>query len=124
MTLIALADIDAEFGSAEINQLGVRDADAIVRAQDWAESVAADYLNAAGITVTSPTPKELIGYVCDLIRWRLYDDAVTETVKLRYDAAIAWFTALVTGKIKPPWADSTTGGIAWSTPDPIFTLYA
>lgn len=122
--LVTTADLDAEFGADEMAQLGVRDADAIVRAQDWAEAVTADYLNAAGVTVPTPTPKELIGYVCDLIRWRLYDDAITEVVKMRYDSAIAWFNALVTGRIKPTWAIlEQSGGIAWSTPELIFTRY-
>lgn len=124
MSLVTTSDLDAEFGSAEMTQLGYRDADAIVRAQDWAETVAQGYLNAASIKIPTPTPKELIGYVCDLIRWRLYDDAVTDVVKLRYDAAIRWFNDLVTGRIQPPWvADVTSFGIAWSEPETVFTLY-
>ncbi len=121
MALVTTANLDAEFGATEMTQLGIRDADAIIRAQDWAEGVALAYLNAAAITVPTPTPNELVGYVCDLIRWRLYDDAITEVVKLRYDAAIAWFNALVAGRIKPTWAEVTTGGMAWSEPELTFT---
>lgn len=124
MSLITAEQLDAEFGAREISLLGSRDFDAISRAQDWAEAVAEGFLNAAALTVPVPTPSELVGYICDLIRWRLYDDAITETVKLRYDAAMAWFGALAAGRIKPVWATPiATVGIAWSEPDEYFTRY-
>ncbi len=115
---VTTADLDAEFGSVEMEQLLSRDDFAVDRAVEWGEGVANDYLNAAGVLVPVPTPKELVGYICDLARWRLYDDQITETVKLRYDAAIAWFTALVAGRIKPLWAITSSQGssMAYSTP--------
>jgi phage gp36-like protein len=117
MSLVTLEHLEGEFGVNEMDLLATRDDNAVVRAQLWAEGVAAGYINAAQLTVPTPTPNELVGYVCDLIRWRLYDDAVTETVKLRYEAAIQWFNALVSGRLAPVWAVSTqTGGISYSTP--------
>jgi len=118
MSLITEANLEAEFGAAEMDLLASRDLNAVTRATEWAEAVANGYLNAAGLLVPTPTPNELVGYVCDLIRWRLYDDAVTEVVKLRYEAALQWFNGLVSGRIRPPWGVpvSGAGGIGYSTP--------
>lgn len=116
MSLVTTANLEAEFGATEVDLLASRDFDAIARAQDWAEAVAYGYLNAASLIVPTPTPSELVGYICDLIRWRLYDDAVTEVVKLRYEAAIQWFNSLVAGRIRPPWGVPPVTGIAYTTP--------
>lgn len=120
---VTTSDLDAEFGAGEMARLMRRDDFSIDVAVDWAEGLALGYLNAAGIVVPSPTPRELVGNVCDLIRWRLYDDAITETVQARYEAAIGWFGKLVTGAIKPSWAVVTEGGggIAYSRPTSRFT---
>ncbi len=120
---VTTSDLDAEFGAGEMARLMRRDDFSIDAAVDWAEGLALGYLNAAGIAVPSPTPRELVGHICDLIRWRLYDDAITETVQARYEAAVGWFGKLVSGAIKPAWAtvDSGGGGIAYSSPTRRFT---
>lgn len=121
--LVALVDLDAEFGSGEIASLALRSNEAVSRAQDWAEGIARNYLGSAGITPPSPTPPELVGFICDLIRWRLYDDAVTDLVLERYEKAIAWFSAIASGRIRPTWAAQSNGGMAWTKPERIFTRY-
>ena len=121
---VTTSDLDAEFGAGEMARLMRRDDFSIDVAVDWAEGLALGYLNAAGIGVPTPTPRELVGNVCDLIRWRLYDDAITETVQARYEAAIGWFGKLVSGAIKPAWAivPGVSAGIAYSRPARRFTV--
>lgn len=120
---VSTSDLDAEFGAGEMARLMRRDDFSIDVAVDWAEGMALGYLNAAGIAVPKPTPRELVANICDLIRWRLYDDAITETVQARYEAAIGWFGKLVSGAIKPAWAVDPEGapGIGYSRPARRFT---
>ena len=125
MTYIIEDDLIAEFGDAEMTQLGSRDTDAITSAIAWAESLADGYLHTAGLTVPVPTPSDVRGVLCDMVRWRLYDDALTDVVTLRYQSAMDWLKGIASGRIVPTWNSATTGGsggIAYSEPTSCFTV--
>ena len=125
MTYIVDDDLIAEFGDAEMTQLGSRDVEAIPYAIRWAESLVSGYLKTANLTVPTPTPDDLKGVICDAVRWRLYDDALTETVSLRFQQAMDWLKGVANGRIVPDWVAPVTGGsggIAYTEPTAIFTV--
>lgn len=125
MTYIVDDDLIAEFGNAEVMQLQARDGDAIDSAIAWAERTAEGYLKVASLTVPTPTPDDLRGVLCDMVRWRLYDDALTDVVTLRYQAAMDWLKGVANGRIVPDWVAPVTGGscgIAYTEPTAIFTV--
>jgi phage gp36-like protein len=119
-------DLILEFGAPEMTQLGTRDANAIISAMNWAESYVSGFLNTAGITPPTPTPNDLRGVVCDAVRWRLYDDALTDVVVIRFERAREWLTSVAAGRLVPSWAnaeiDGGSGGIAYTEPTVVFTM--
>lgn len=122
---ITETDLIAEFGEGEVGQLASRDPDAIDAAIIWAEAVATGYLNMARLTVPTPSPRDLRGTLCDMVRWRLYDDALTDVVTLRFNQAMDWLRAVAGGRVIPSWAtppDLGTGDIAYTEPEAIFTV--
>lgn len=122
MKYVTQADFDGEFGQREMAQLMRRDGASIDTSANWAENVVDGYLAAAGLSVPTVCPADLVGVICDLARWRFYDDAVTETVQARYDAAIAYLNKIASGQITPPWAITEGGyGIAASAPVAVFS---
>lgn len=50
------------------------------------------------VPLVTPAPA-VVRTACDLARYYLYDDQVTETVQKRYDAAVAWLRDVSTGKV-------------------------
>lgn len=93
--MITREDMAARFGEQELAQLTDRDRYQTVnggildKAIADATAEAAAYLNAAQIAL-SPVPPVLVAKVCDIARYYLYDDAVTEIVEARYKQAVAW----------------------------------
>ena len=125
MTYIVEDDLVAEFGEPEVTQLQSRDGEAMNSAIAWAERMADGYLNAASLTVPTPTPDDLRGVLCDMVRWRLYDDALTDVVTLRYQAAMDWLKGVAQGRIVPNWVVPVvggSGGISYTEPTNIFTV--
>lgn len=116
-------DLIEEFGASEMAQLGSRDPNAIDSALRWAEGLVRGYLNAAGLDIPTPTPDDVRGVICDAVRWRLYDDALTEVVALRFQNAMDWLKAVAAGRVVPPWASdaSNEGGMAYTMPASLFT---
>lgn len=101
MALITREDMVARFGERELVRLTDRDryetldGDVLDKAVTDASAEAAAYLAAAGLHHLSPVPPVLAGKVCDMARYYLYDDAVTEIVEARYKQALAWLRDLV-----------------------------
>lgn len=125
MAYIVEADLVAEFGQAEITQLSTRDATAVASAITWAESLVDGYLNTASLSVPTVTPSDLKGVICDAVRWRLYDDALTDVVTLRFGQAMEWLRGIAAGRIVPSWSAPATGGsggIAYTEPVATFTV--
>jgi phage gp36-like protein len=70
-------------------------------------------------------PLLLTRIACDLARFNLYTDAVTDVVKLRYERAVALLRDLASGKTslglpEPPPAAESAGVIAVRAPARIF----
>ncbi|MCL2297953.1 MAG: DUF1320 domain-containing protein [Proteobacteria bacterium] len=51
-----------------------------------------------GHTLLNNPPLRLIGVCCDIARYRLYDDAAIESVRIRYTDAIKFLEAVRDGK--------------------------
>jgi phage gp36-like protein len=73
--------------------------DVLNRALDDAASEVASYIGKRyGNLLLVNTPPRLIGICCDIARYRLYDDGVTDTVRNRYLDAIAFLRDVRDGK--------------------------
>lgn len=59
----------------------------------------------------------LVRIACDIARYYLYDDAVTEPVQTRYDQAIKYLSQVAKGQIS--LGPDTTGTLATSTNDSV-----
>lgn len=57
-----------------------------------------DALRAIYTVPIDPVPSALIAISGDIVRWRLYDDAIPEAVQKRYDDAISRLKAYADGK--------------------------
>lgn len=96
-SLITQADLMHRFGETELAKLTDRprgreiNTAVLKRAIDDAESEANGYLRAAGFTAPfDEVPATLKVKVCDIARWYLYENGVTDIVEKRYKNAIAW----------------------------------
>lgn len=63
-----------------------------------------------------PTPPVLVPIACDIARYRLYDDAVPEVVRQRYEDAIARLRDIAAGRlilgVDPAPAAGSQGAVA------------
>ena len=76
------------------------------------------------LPLPTPTPPVLVPIACDIARYRLYDDAVTDVVRQRYEDAIARLKDIAAGRlslgIDPAPAANGAGGIVVRAPARIF----
>lgn len=97
-SLITQADLEKRFGKHELAKLTTRPHDkditlasVLQKAIEDAEGEANGYLRAAGFTAPfDEVPATLKVKVCDIARWYLYENGVTDIVEKRYKNAIAW----------------------------------
>lgn len=73
-----------------------------------------------------PVPASLEPVACDIARYYLYEDRVTDQVKRRYDDAVAFLKAVANGTADigvstGNQAPASSGGPQVSAPDRIFT---
>lgn len=133
--MITLDDLVLRFGEQEIAELSDKNGDygykeinlnVVNKAIFDAESEVESYLNAVGLVsrnaesqllyVQSHIPTALIIKTCDIARYYLYDNGVTEIVKQRYEQAITWLKlvmknpTMLTG-VYGDTAQNTHGGI-------------
>lgn len=100
MQIITINDLIQRFGEQELAERSDREygtdinQTVLQRAIDDAVAEANSYVRAAGIVLNKPSVA-LVGFVCDMARYRLYDDAVTEIIDERYKRAIAWLKEAV-----------------------------
>lgn len=95
------------FGQAELQQLtdigevasGGVDEEVLDRALTDAAAEINGYLAARYVLPLASTPTLLVGIATDIARYRLYRDAVTETVEKRYKAAVKMLENIAAGKI-------------------------
>lgn len=84
----------------------------ITQALTDASALADDYLRGRYELPLAGIPRTLVLVVCDIARWNLYDDAVTEIVEKRYKEAVAWLAKVNKGDIPLDGIDAplVTGG--------------
>ena len=75
-----------------------------------------------------PTPPVLVPIACDIARYRLYDDAVPEIVRQRYEDAIARLKDISAGRlslgIDPAPAAGSQGAVVVRAPARVFSADA
>lgn len=125
-TYITSADLTARFGESEMTRLAaIGSSLASVIADVNAEADA--YVGASNTLPLPSTPASLAGALCDIARYRLYQDKAGEVVKDRNDAAVAFLRDVASGKVVlfQPVADPTDAGdgvaVWYSSSDPVFT---
>ena len=101
-SLITQADLVQRFGERELVNLTDRSAkreivpDVLQKALNDAEAEVNGYLRAAGFRQPFvPVPYALVVKTCDVCRWYLYENGISDVVQKRYDNAIAWFKLLI-----------------------------
>lgn len=118
MPYATLQDLIERFGERELVGLtdrhnqGVVDEAVVERALVDASGEVDGYVSAAGYpTPLAPVPRVIRAYCADIARYRLYDDAASEQVTKRYEAAVRFLRAVAKGDVKlgatPP--ESNTG---------------
>lgn len=97
--------LDARFGSAEIQAVAARDAEAdvdtvVAEAIKDAAAEAAAFLSVRyTLTPSLLAPESLVPVLADIARFRLYDEAPTEAVKDAYVRAIDTLKGIAKGTI-------------------------
>ncbi len=107
-----VADLVARFGEREIAQRSSRDGRDVIDEAVVGQALADANAEAHGYIATrypvpfSPVPPLLVRVVCDIARYRLYDDAAPEEVRKRYEDAARLLTRIADGSVSigPPEA--------------------
>ncbi|WP_290654477.1 DUF1320 domain-containing protein [Idiomarina sp.] len=100
-----VTDMQMRFGQEELEQLAPSDTGTVDQ-KSKVESALNDasaemntYLGSVySLPLTDPNPY-LKTICCDITRFRLWDDAVSEEVRKRYEDAIAWLKKVVKGDV-------------------------
>ena len=88
MNIITRGDLLERFGEKELIELTDREAYAVIndnvlqKAIEDAEAEAGAYLQAAGLVLKAP-PKALVIKTCDIARYYLYENGVTDIVEAK-----------------------------------------
>lgn len=99
-----VTDMQMRFGQEELEQLAPSDTDAVdqSKVESALNDAAAEmdtYLGSVySLPLADPNPY-LKTICCDIARFRLWDDAVSEEVRKRYEDAIAWLKKVVKGDV-------------------------
>lgn len=127
MSYCTYDDLVNAFGKEEILQLTDRDRnrrqdnDVLEEAIAFAESLVDGYLRERYAVPLMNPPKNLVGIVTDIVRYRLYNEQPTELVVIRYEAAIQWLKDVARGLVRLDITDPVVSTLAYSTPVSIFT---
>lgn len=101
--LLTRADMESRYGAKELIDLTDRgryesiNDEVLDKALGDATALVQSFLGALGIraeALPSPPPPALVIKACDIARWYLYEDKVTDVVQLRYDQALQWLRDL------------------------------
>lgn len=100
-------DLIDRFGEAELIQLsdraeppaGAIDATVVGKALADADDAINGYLAARYTVPVAPAPLILTRLACDVARYYLYEDQVTEAVRKRYEDAVAYLKDAASGKV-------------------------
>lgn len=93
------------FGQTELAQLTDRvngttiDDTVVNRALEDADAMINGYLQARYSLPLSSVPPMLVTVACNIARYQLFEDRVTEIVRQRYEDAIAWLKDVAAGRV-------------------------
>lgn len=105
MTYASQQNLIDRFGEDELIQLtdrdnlGAIDAAVVARALADADAEINGYLSTRYTLPLSPVPAVLEKLACDIARYQLFENAVTEIVKERYENAIRFLKDVAAGKV-------------------------
>jgi len=106
MTYATQADLTDRFGATELAQRTDRtngttiDTVVLGRALADADSEIDGYLATRYTLPLASTPPVLNRLACDMARYRLYDDGVPETVRVRYQDAVGLLKRMASGEVQ------------------------
>lgn len=106
MTYALQSDLVDRFGSEELAQrtdraLGlVIDGVVLARALNDVDAEIDSYLASRYQLPLASVPVVLVRLACDMARYRLYDDGVPETVRVRYQDAVSMLKRLASGEVQ------------------------
>lgn len=115
------------YGSDELTALtdltnpGVLDANVVGRALDDASNVIDSYVGSRYLLPLNPVPSQVLRWACDIARFFLYKDQVSDAVRALYNAAIGSLKDAQAGRLTLETAAidaPTTGGTAVLTGPP------
>lgn len=116
--MITLTDLTDRFGETEIINLSDHDRLEVInevvvnQAINDATAEVIGYLNPTGLIVngvyTGTPPKSLVLKTCDIARYYLYENGVTEIVEKRYKQAIDWLLLVQKNPSMLTGADNAT----------------
>ncbi len=116
MSYATVADLEAAFGAAEIEQLlgADRTADAVLARAD---SAIDGYLAGRYATPLTAPPPVIVATACDLARYWLFDDAAPERVRQAYTDAVTWLKDVAAGKFVLALSLAAAETVAVGAPD-------
>lgn len=106
MTYASQADLVDRFGEPELAQRTDRvngtviDTVVLARALADADAEIDSYLATRYTLPLASTPVVITRLACDMTRYRLYDDGVPETVRVRYQDAVSLLKRLASGEVQ------------------------
>lgn len=133
MTYATQADLVDRFGEQELAQRTNRvdgltiDTVVLARALTDADAEIDGYLATRYALPLGSVPAVLVRLGADMARYRLYDDGVPETVRVRYQDAVSLLKRMATGEVQVAGstvlATATGGGqaVAVSAPERVFS---
>ena len=132
MTYASQQDMVDRFGNDELIQLtdraniGVIDATVVARALGDADAEINGYLAAQYALPLASVPAVLVRLACDIARYQISADRVTESVRDRYKDAVAFLKSLSKGEAQLGVATGqpvqpTISGVAFTGPDRVFS---
>lgn len=133
MTYATQQNLTDRFGATELAQLTDRtagttiDATVVGKALADADAEINGYLATRYTLPLAPVPTIIERLACDLARYYLFEDRVTDIVQTRYDAAVRFLTAVSKGVVTlgvdaASAAPAESGGAQVAAGDRIFTI--
>lgn len=126
-------DLEERFGLAELVMLtdrsepatGEVDVTVVTRALTDADAEINAYLSARYPVPLATAPTVVVRIACDVARYFLYEDRVTDLVRKRYEDAVSLLKGIAAGKVSigpDPAGDQTpvTGGASFSGKPRVF----
>lgn len=133
MTYAVKQDLIERFGQDELAHLTDRENATMInnttvtRALADADSLINGYLQSRYTLPLTSVPQVLVACACDVARYYLHGDRVTDIVKERYDTRISWLKDVAAGRaslgLDAAGAETTTetGSVSYRANERVFT---